>query len=203
LRVWCGVDMIWSRRRQRRRTSDERLGDGRPGRRAAKVERSPQEHQIEVRRRNGRCKPARTRADRTLVLTEAGRGNSDGFVAFTGLLRALRANHVRCARRFALECLWNARNAVDNDTFLWRKRPDVLRRGASLHYDACTSTSGRLRAARSLPARVASRKAPAPRRRYRRDDIRRPPGRARSARTRADRFSCITKPPSSARWLRC
>jgi hypothetical protein len=92
--------MICSRRRQRRRTSDERLGDGRPGRRAAKVERSPQEHQIEVRRRNGRCKPARTRADRTLVLTEAGRGNSDGFVAFTGFIA--RSARERCAVRTAL-----------------------------------------------------------------------------------------------------
>jgi hypothetical protein len=42
---------------------------------------SGKKYHNEVRRRNGRCKPARTRADRILVLTEAARGNLSGFVA--------------------------------------------------------------------------------------------------------------------------
>jgi hypothetical protein len=44
----------------------------------------------EVRRRNGRRKPARTRADRILVLTGAVRGNSYGFVASGAFSRARR-----------------------------------------------------------------------------------------------------------------
>ena len=142
LRARCGADMICSRRRQRRRTSNERLGDGRPGRRAAKAERSPQEHQIEVRRRNGRCKPARTRADRTLVLTEAGRGNSDGFVAFTGFFLVARCGRERCALQTMLcgRMLVECAERRGERHFLVEEASGRLAPRRELDYDACTST---------------------------------------------------------------
>src|ERR1700716_1740408 len=54
---------------------------------------SGKKHHNEVRRRNGRCKPARTRADRILVLTEAARGNPSGFVASSSTIAPGRARH--------------------------------------------------------------------------------------------------------------
>jgi hypothetical protein len=44
-------------------------------------------HRLEVRRRNGRRKAARTLADRILVLTETERRNPGGFVAFEARFR--------------------------------------------------------------------------------------------------------------------
>jgi hypothetical protein len=128
----------------------------------------------EVRRRNGHRKVARTLADRILVLTKAVQGNLDGFVAF-GWIRV--AANLAIARAVACGMRDLLRNAVDSAIFLWMRVPEVLRDRKMRGYDACTSTSRRPRAARSSPVRVASRKAPAPRRRHRRDDIRRPPGR--------------------------
>jgi hypothetical protein len=77
----------------------------------------------EVRRRNGRRKPARTRADRILVLTEAVRGNSYGFVASGTLLAYVPQADLRQRQSSppvaGRNRLWNARFDVENATFLW------------------------------------------------------------------------------------
>ena len=196
LRARCGAHMMSSRRRQRRRTSDERLGDGRPGRRAAKVERSPQDHQIEVRRRNGRCKPARTCADRTLVLTETGRGNSDGFVAFTGFF-------LRLARTIRAANDGSRSNACGMRGTPWRT---TLSCGGSVLTSCVTARACITMRARRLQVDCEQREA---RRQGSHHGRRQPHGddtaettfvallADRSARTSADRFSRITKPPGS------
>jgi hypothetical protein len=167
--------MIRARRWQRRRASYEKLAarTARVSSGASRAARS-KKRRYEVRRRNGRRKVARTLADRILVLTKAGRGNLDGFVASCALRHA---KIVEPAARRACGMRDFRRNVVDSAKFLWMRAPEGLHARDAAVMMRARRPSRRPRAARSSPASIGSRKAPAPRRRYRRDDIRRPPGR--------------------------
>jgi hypothetical protein len=60
-------------------------------------------HRLEVRRRNGRRKAARTLADRILVLTETDRGNLGGFVAFEAAVVGRATNDDRVQAAWGVE----------------------------------------------------------------------------------------------------
>jgi hypothetical protein len=190
--------MMRSRRWQRRRASYEKLATQVRRFERRKPSGQTRKRSYEVRRRNGHRKVARTLADRILVLTKAGQGNLDGFVAFCAFARAFvfrlsfalpvvaqRCRPVECA--ISGETPWIAQLSCGCSAqgYCKRKRVAAMMRARRLQVDC--------------EQREARRNGSDHRRRQ-------PHGydtaettfvallAARSARTRADRFSCITKP---------